>query len=154
VDLNFIGECVAKWENKTSEASIFVGDQADEAFLRTFLIESSGNFDIIIDDGGHTMKQQKTSLELLWDSIKTGGVYFIEDLDTSCRSEFGGGLGILGTFMEDIKDMLDDMNSTWAVRTSTDLQGCGATWVHLRVCGFDKSYWRARAQSERLSKRR
>jgi hypothetical protein len=44
---------------------------------------STPEFDIIIDDGGHTVKQQKTSLETLWKYVKTGGIYIVEDLHTN-----------------------------------------------------------------------
>ena len=40
-------------------------------------------FDIIIDDGGHTMKQQQFTLANLFCRIKPGGVFFMEDLHTS-----------------------------------------------------------------------
>ena len=36
---------------------------------------------MVIDDGGHLMKLQKPSFEVLWDHVMPGGVYFIEDLD-------------------------------------------------------------------------
>jgi hypothetical protein len=57
VDLYFIEydeECAAKWANKSGEATIFTGDQADAQFLEKFIVESGGDFDVIIDDGGHT----------------------------------------------------------------------------------------------------
>lgn len=40
-------------------------------------------FDIILDDGGHTIKQQRTSIETLWKYVKKGGMYIIEDLHTN-----------------------------------------------------------------------
>lgn len=40
-------------------------------------------WDIIIDDGGHTMKQQQLALKLLWPKIKSGGIFIMEDLHTS-----------------------------------------------------------------------
>ena len=40
-------------------------------------------FDIIIDDGGHKMSEQQTSLKHFWKKLKPGGIYFIEDLQTS-----------------------------------------------------------------------
>ena len=36
---------------------------------------------MVIDDGGHLMKLQQPSFEVLWDHVMPGGVYFIEDLD-------------------------------------------------------------------------
>ncbi|KAL3423527.1 hard-surface induced protein [Phlyctema vagabunda] len=115
VDLYYIeynAKCAAEWANKTTGATIYTGDQADPTFLADVVRRSGGNFDVIVDDGGHTMAQQKTSLEHLWDSVKPGGIYFIEDLGTSYRDKYGGGVGKKATFMEDLKDILDDMNKT------------------------------------------
>ncbi|TAQ88965.1 hypothetical protein B7494_g2726 [Chlorociboria aeruginascens] len=113
VDLYYIeydADCAAKWANSTTGATIFPGDQADVGFLQKFLEESGGDFDVIIDDGGHTMVQQKTSLDILWSSVKPGGLYFIEDLGTSYVPGFGGGWLKEDTMMEDIKRVLDDIN--------------------------------------------
>jgi hypothetical protein len=59
-------------------------------FLQKFIDETGGNFDIVIDDGGHTMNQQRVSLEKLWQIVKPGGYYFIEDLQTSFMAGYGG----------------------------------------------------------------
>lgn len=40
-------------------------------------------WDVIIDDGGHTMKQQQLALKLLWPKVKSGGIFIMEDLHTS-----------------------------------------------------------------------
>jgi hypothetical protein len=105
--------CAEKWAHKTDRATIFTGDQADVEFLKRFLFESGGEFDVIIDDGGHTMKQQLTSFDTLFGSaVKPGGVYFIEDLQTSYMPHYGGsdkmGKPREGTMMERIKGFLDE----------------------------------------------
>jgi len=38
------------------------------------------SFDVIIDDGSHQIQDQFTSFNLLKNSIKTGGIYIIEDV--------------------------------------------------------------------------
>ena len=62
-----------------------------------FIEKVGGNFDIILDDGGHTVKQQITSFKVLFPFINNGGVYIIEDLHTSywhsCYGNFYGGNG-------------------------------------------------------------
>ena len=47
--------------------------------------------DILIDDGGHTMNQQITTFEVLFDKVKEDGIYLCEDLHTSYFKYFGGG---------------------------------------------------------------
>jgi hypothetical protein len=39
-------------------------------------------FDYIIDDGSHRPAHQVRSFELLWDRVKPGGKYFIEDIES------------------------------------------------------------------------
>jgi hypothetical protein len=45
-------------------------------------------FDIILDDGGHTMKQQQVTFGYLIDFVKPGGFFILEDLHTSFRTEY------------------------------------------------------------------
>lgn len=52
--------------------SIMVGDQTDSAILETL-----GNFDIVIDDGSHVPAHQSTTFSYLWPSTRS--VYLIED---------------------------------------------------------------------------
>jgi len=37
-------------------------------------------FDVIVDDGSHELQHQLVSLMALWDQLKVGGVYIIEDI--------------------------------------------------------------------------
>jgi hypothetical protein len=114
VDLYYIeydAACTEKWASSTTGATIFTGDQADIPFLKRFLTESGGNFDVIVDDGGHTMTQQINSFDTLFPSVKPGGLYFCEDLQTSYLPHYGGGPGVSGTMMERIKGSLDELTT-------------------------------------------
>jgi|TARA_Y100001951_G_C11291463_1_gene272465 hypothetical protein len=65
----------------------FKGDQSNTDDLSNFLSQYGSDFDIIIDDGGHTMKQQQTSMRELFSKVKSGGFYVVEDLHT-CSGEW------------------------------------------------------------------
>lgn len=60
--------------------SAVTGDQGDPTVVQKWIQESGGNFDIIVDDGGHKNTQIKTSFDTLWPALRPGGLYFIEDL--------------------------------------------------------------------------
>ena len=66
---------------------VFLGDQSDPHDLLS-LQEQHGPFDVIVDDGGHTVKQQVVSAETLFPLLRDGGVYLIEDVHTSYWSEY------------------------------------------------------------------
>jgi len=71
----------------------FIADQADRKKLQYFIDASGAGFDIILDDGGHTMEQQQVSIGYLFRYLKRYGFYIIEDvqtsLDTGNRSSTG-----------------------------------------------------------------
>jgi 23S rRNA U2552 (ribose-2'-O)-methylase RlmE/FtsJ len=76
------------------DVEVFIGDQADAGFLQS-VAERRGPFDVVIDDGGHTMRQQIVSFETLFPSIRDGGIYLVEDLHTNLwPSYFDHPLGI------------------------------------------------------------
>ena len=75
---------------KQENTTIFIGSQSDPAFLSE-VKKKIPMMDIIIDDGGHTMDQQKISFEHLYSKVKDGGIYLIEDTHTSYWHQFHGG---------------------------------------------------------------
>ncbi len=89
---------------------IFIGSQSDAAFLREVKSQIP-DLDILLDDGGHTMRQQIVTFNELYDKVKDDGVYACEDLHTSYWSGYGGGKGRPGTFIEYSKKRIDQLNA-------------------------------------------
>lgn len=95
------------------QIEILIGDQEDRSFLRR-IAEQVGPIDILIEDGGHTMGQQRATFEELWPSIADGGVFLIEDLHTSYWDEYGGGHLREGTFIEFAKSLIDQQHAWYS----------------------------------------
>ena len=64
--------------------TIHTGDQTDVKFLND-VFNQYGHFEIILDDGGHSWKQQIISFETLFPLLTSGGMYLVEDLHTSYK---------------------------------------------------------------------
>jgi hypothetical protein len=63
-------------------SKVFIGDQADPGVMRQVLAEM-GPPDIVLDDGGHTAKQQIVTFQVLYPAMRVPGVYLIEDTHTA-----------------------------------------------------------------------
>lgn len=98
------------------QIEIFIGDQEDRKFLK-LLAQKIPRIDVLIDDGGHTMKQQINTYEELFPHISKNGVYLCEDLHTSYWLKWGGGYRKRGTFIEYSKGFIDAINA-WHSKTS------------------------------------
>ena len=92
------------------QISILIGDQEDRGFLRS-IVATLPRFDIVLDDGGHSMKQQIHTFEELFGHIADDGVYLCEDLHTSYRTAWGGKYKGRGTFIEYSKNLIDQLNA-------------------------------------------
>lgn len=99
------------------QVEIFIGDQEDRDFLKS-LAERIPRIDILIDDGGHSMKMQINTYEELFPYIDKNGIYLCEDLHTSYRPEFVGGYKKRGTFIEYSKNFIDYINAWHSVQKS------------------------------------
>ena len=77
------------------------GDQSDKAFLT-----SLGSQRIIIDDGSHRSEDQITTFETLFPLMPDGGIYVIEDCQTSYWKELSPGR----TTMDYFKARTDRLN--------------------------------------------
>jgi hypothetical protein len=96
---------------QTGNIMITIGDQGDRAFWDKFILDNPGKFDIIIDDGGHTMTQQITTYEKMYDHMYDGGVYLCEDTHTSYWAAYGGGLRNPRSFIEYAKRFVDSLHA-------------------------------------------
>lgn len=70
---------------------ILRGDQKDAAFLDRVVAET-GPLDIVVDDGSHRNADVIASFEALFPRLKEGGIYAVEDLQTSYWPTYGGSL--------------------------------------------------------------
>jgi hypothetical protein len=63
--------------------NLLTGDQGNDNVLDEWIKTSGGNFDVVVDDGGHQNCQIWNSFQKLWPTIKPGGLYFIEDVQVA-----------------------------------------------------------------------
>jgi hypothetical protein len=109
LEINFLeigiqnGYSLKMWSEYFTKAKIYGADidekrHIDDNRIKTFkvnqedknqLLSIPGEFDIIIDDGGHTMLQQQVTLSTMFKKLKRGGLFILEDLHTS-NPEFYG----------------------------------------------------------------
>lgn len=73
---------------KIPGVSVFQIDQSDKSGLDNFAKEN-GPFKIIIDDGSHMSMHQILTFKTLFRHLSDGGVYVIEDVETSCWTHDG-----------------------------------------------------------------
>jgi demethylmacrocin O-methyltransferase len=92
---------------------VFQCSQVDAPKL-TSLAQELGPFDFIIDDGSHENAHQIETFGILWPHLKDGGVYIVEDVQTSYWPAYGGGaLGTPGyekSCMRWFKELTDSVN--------------------------------------------
>ena len=59
----------------------FYVDSSEEKSIQENIINKKIEFDIIIEDAGHSLKDQIISLFLLFKKLKSGGLFIVEELD-------------------------------------------------------------------------
>jgi 23S rRNA U2552 (ribose-2'-O)-methylase RlmE/FtsJ len=97
-------------ELEDDQIKIFIGSQEDRKFLRN-LVKVIPRIDILIDDGGHTMKQQIAAFEELYSHVDDNGIYLCEDLHTSYWKNYGGKYRGKNSFIEYSKNFIDYLNA-------------------------------------------
>jgi hypothetical protein len=91
---------------------IFLGSQSDEVFLES-IVNQTGELDIIIDDGSHVNSHVITSFKCLFPKLKSGGIYVVEDTQTSYWPEYGGNVEDMdnkSTMMGYFKSLVNGVN--------------------------------------------
>jgi hypothetical protein len=88
------------------------GDQSDPAFLHDVAKDLGGSIDLVVDDGSHVSAHVRASFEVLFPYVSPGGLYVIEDLQTSYWDDYGGAPPGSGapTTAELAKSLLDGLN--------------------------------------------
>jgi hypothetical protein len=101
---------------------VFIGSQEDRAFLRS-VVAQIPKLDILLDDGGHTMRQQIVTFEEMFDHVQENGVFMCEDVHTSYWRKFGGGLRRAGTFIEYTKKFVDYLHALYPINGGQKVNG-------------------------------
>lgn len=92
---------------------IFKGSQVDNNILNE-VNDKIGGIDIIIDDGSHINGHIIETFNHLFPKLKDGGIYIIEDTQTSYWEDFGGDSNDLNnpnTTMNFFKSLTDSLNN-------------------------------------------
>jgi hypothetical protein len=91
--------------------TIVQGSQADVAFLDE-LAARFGPFDVVIDDGSHRCAHVVTTFGALFPHVRDGGIYVVEDLQTSYWERYGGSSkpNAPGTSMTMLQRLTDGLN--------------------------------------------
>ncbi|MDP3358902.1 MAG: class I SAM-dependent methyltransferase [Lutibacter sp.] len=92
---------------------IYKGSQVDFDFLQ-MICNEVGLFDLIIDDGSHINEHVIKSFEFLFPKLKIGGIYAIEDTQTSYWENYGGTSNDFnkeGTIYHYFKSLIDSLNN-------------------------------------------
>ena len=92
---------------------IFKGDQTDAQFLNDVCCHI-GQIDVIIDDGSHVNGHVIATFKTLFPLLKDGGIYVIEDTQTSYWKQYGGSMDLKqeGTSMNFFKALTDSLNNS------------------------------------------
>ena len=96
-------------------AQVRIGSQEDPKFLQD-VVREMGGIDIVLDDGSHQMHHIRTTLLQLFPHLSAGGIYVIEDLQTSYWQDFGGGFLFGNNFYLFLVQLIHDMHHWYHFR--------------------------------------
>lgn len=100
-----------KSPHQARRITVLNGDQSDVSFLNT-LVQTTGALDVVVDDGSHFCTDVITSFNFLFAHLKNGGIYVIEDTQTSYWEACGGSMDPAAdkTTMNYFKSLADGLN--------------------------------------------
>mmetsp|Transcript_22746 Transcript_22746/g.56206 ORF Transcript_22746/g.56206 Transcript_22746/m.56206 type:complete len:377 (-) Transcript_22746:250-1380(-) len=125
LDINPSTKMFETKEDDDFTVHIEIGDSGNPEFLN-YIKEKYPHVDIFLDDGGHTMSQQRHSLEHMLPHVQPEGVFMCEDLGTSWSSSFGGvPEGHVGKFDFVSKTMVGLIHQTMGWFVAAAYQGGG-----------------------------
>jgi len=89
----------------------YQGSQDDAALLHR-IVEEKGPVKIVVDDGSHRPEHIRETFKVLFPLLENGGIYAIEDTQTSYWPEWGGSEDPHDptTTMALVKDLVDGLN--------------------------------------------
>jgi hypothetical protein len=111
---------------KFGRGEVFKGDQSDLNFLREVSKKIGSKVDFILDDGSHKPEHQVKSFNyFFYNLLKDGGIYIIEDIETSYwkKGRCNGylikkGYKHKGSVVEIFKNLIDKLNDEFLLDKS------------------------------------
>jgi len=110
--------CLKVWREYFENGNIYGADVAPDCMIegeriKTFLMDSTSlddcnknlsdlGFNVILDDGLHTAVAQLSTFRNLFDRVKFGGYYIIEDIGGG-----GDGKNVFGDYNAELREMID-----------------------------------------------
>ena len=82
-NVNLHGIDIDEKEFNDTEVTLHKIDQSNSLELDQFVADVGIKFDVILDDGSHVPEHQILTINKLWNLVKPGGIYIIEDIETS-----------------------------------------------------------------------
>lgn len=101
-EAEFDRKCVESSESRglLNGIKTLTGDQGNTTTLMEWIDKSGGNFDFLIDDGGHRNALILASFDKLWPIVNPGGLYVIEDLQVGRHSVYNTGGPVVADVIE------------------------------------------------------
>ncbi len=123
--------------------SVEQGSQVDDLFLKK-MIAQHGPFDIILDDGSHENSHVVESYKLLFEMLRPGGFYIVEDVQTAFFPQYGGSLEL--TAPNSVRFFADLM--TALVEDRPEAQDIAKIWRFHNIVAIQKTGGAAIEQPE------